>query len=262
MGDEEGQVLETPEGQPSEAPADGQVSETPEEQEPFFTLGEGDKQQVFNTRDELEQALKTKYVPRDVFTKKTQSLAEERKKLKAEQEAKQKELEERKKRLEQEYGKFDSFIKNRPDVYKELKKRVSAPPDPSVAFEKSKEYVDSVKEELRGELEEFKQWKQQQEAERQKSEVYNRLAERYEDFDKEQIEDLVKDLSSENDIEKLYETLYFAQKGRSAPKEVEKQVAENQRRKRSAGTMPPGGASKGKETYGSLDELANKLTGG
>lgn len=227
--------------------AEGQAYEAPEP-EPFFSVKDGDKDVVFKTKDELQKAWKESHFRRSDYTKKTQELSQLRKQF----EQRQKELEDKAK----EFEKYDKFVQQRPDLYKRLQQELSRPPSGEVAYERSTKYVDEQVESLKKELEEFKGWKETQEREREKQEVYSKLREQYEDFDPDSIESFMQEVQ-EGGMPGVYEAFYHAMKGRENPIKTEQKIAENFKKKQKASTPGGGMPSKSGYTPKSLDEAHN-----
>jgi hypothetical protein len=237
------------EGQAVVAPEQGQADEAP-----FFEFGDGDEKQVFKTKEDLAREWKNSYLRRSDYDRKNQARESEYKKRMAELDARDKELQERAK----EYERYSKLIKQRPDVYNDLKQKLSRP-NPGAVYDRSKEYTDSVLEQHKKEVQELKEWKEQQELERQKQQVVSKLMKKHPDFNREEAESFLESLSR-GGMEELYETLHFASKGRKSP--TEDRVAQNTQKKRSATMIPPGSSSKeDKDKYTSFDEVANAIGG-
>jgi len=242
MADE--QVVAPDPGQATPAPT-GDVGQA----EPFFTSGED----VFNTREDLERAWKDSYQRRDDYTRKTQAVAQLRKTY----EQRQKEFEQRQKEFEEkqkEYEKYDRMLQTRPDVYQKLRQALNQPPDANVAFQRAESLVNDKTGELEQRLKEFEEWKQQQELEREKQNVFQQLSQELPDFNPETIEERLARLqnASFGDLARL---LYHADRGEKSPLQVEQEITDKLKKKGGVKTASPqGGKPPEGQGFKSLDE--------
>lgn len=247
------------------APVPGQAAEAPvgagqaTGQEFYrYEFPDGKEKIEAKSKEDLDRVFKEHYLRTQDYTRKTQTLAEFRKQVEKEKAdmAKQREDLERKAR---EYTDYDWMIKNRPDVYKQLQKYVSAPPSPDVAVERATKYADEKYGALEKEIEEMKKWREEQELQRQRSELVGRLRGEFPDYpDDSALDEILGELGS-GDLEKVLRFAYHAHKGRQNPLEVERKLAEGQKQKAGAKLMPPSGSTvEPKKTYKSLDEAAEE----
>lgn len=238
---------------PVETPEDGQG--TPET---FWTSPEGTN---FASPDELAQAWKDGVLMRSDYTQKTQAHAKERKEFERQREDFQREYDrfrEEQKRKEDEFKQFDRLVRERPDVYNEMKKRLQSPLDGNATAQLVEQMLE---EKLGPELKELRQFKEQQETEKELEKVYGELGEKYPDFDKGIVDPVLNELS-EGGFASLAELIYHANRGRSmSPAEVERRVAENLEKKKNAGLASgKSGASTGSsKAYASIEDVANSL---
>jgi len=238
------------------APEQGQAVAAPEntagQAEPFFSVGD----QVFNTRDELEKAWKDSHFRQEDYTRKSQANAQLRKHF----ENKMKELEEREKHFAEktkEYESYDNLLKNRPDVYQQLKRILNQPPNAEVAYQKAESLVNDKTSELEKKLQEFEDWKRQQEVEREKQEVFSKLSQELPDFDSNGIEERLSGLQDAN-FETLARLLYHAGRGEQSPLKMEQQIVDKLKKKGGAKTPPPQGSPPSDEKkFKSLEEARN-----
>lgn len=239
------------EPQPNGSPADsGQGSQNPEEQpQPFFVHRDSKGKEVpFHSQEELRKWLeKDGPMLRSDYTRKTQGLSQ-----------KEKEIQEKQQQIEQkskEYQQFDTFLRNNPRVYQELKKRMSQPMSPNDAAQIAKQYAEESVGDVKQQLDELNSWRKEQEQQRQRQEIMSRMKSKYEDFDESAIDSLMEEINPD-DPESLYELLYHAKRGRDTPAQIERRMAESQRKKQQASVMPGSGVrgqQKGSKAYSSLD---------
>jgi chromosome segregation ATPase len=248
---DDGQGVQAPEpGTPADG---GQGATAPEASpEPFFTHRDSKGKEVhFSNADELRKWLeKDGPMLRSDYTRKTQGLSQKEKEI----QQRQQEIEQKQKQYEQ----FDTFLKNNPRVFQELKQRMSQPASPSDAAEIAKQYAQESVGEVQKQLEELNNWRQQQEQERQRAEIMSRMKSKYEDFDEDAINGLMEEVDPDNP-ESLYELLYHAKRGRETPAQIERRLAEAQQKKKQASVLPGSGtraSGQGAKTYDSLEAAA------
>jgi superfamily II DNA helicase RecQ len=238
-----------------EQPVDPALTGQPEE--PYFSWQDPDGKAVtFKTREELEKGFKDSFFMRSDYTRKTQETAAERKKIEEERQRLMKMMDDVKGKSSQ-YEKFDKYLRERPDVFRELQRRMTSPPDPETLMERSQQYVDQTAGELKKELEEMKAWKREMELEKEKSALYEELSSQYPDLNREEIDHMLMKLS-EGGMRDLIETLYYAKRGRS-PVEEEARIAENFKKKASARTVPAGTSKKDERSFKSLEEVTENV---
>jgi uncharacterized coiled-coil DUF342 family protein len=228
MADEQG----APEGQSAPQIPSGTT-------EPFFSYKFADgKEEIYKTKDELAKAYRDSYLRQSDYTKKTQETASVKKQIEEERKKFQEEqkmfLESRKK-----YDQWDSILKTRPDIYSQLERAASAPPDPASVFDRSRGYVDEKYSALE---EQFKQMKAELDKDKTQKELdatFAKFKQKYEDFDEGPIMERLEYLSN-GETEPLIDLLYWATKGQMTPAkeaEIEGRLTENLQKKRSAGLV-------------------------
>lgn len=243
-----------------EAPTQDGQSET---SEPFFSyVGEDGKELSFSTKDELSKAWKDSFMMRSDYTRKTQSLSEEKKKWEEERSRfendrtsflmQQKQAQE----ILEKAKKYNEFLKKNPGIYKDLENRVNQNNHDDISS-----LVEQMFEEKYGE--DMKRWKAEQaqrEAEKQREAIEAQLKQQYPDYDSQAVAESFKHLS-EGNLQHLLEILYFANKGRISPVEIEKKLTENLAKKQNAGLITSTGnvvASKGNVSARSLEDARRR----
>jgi hypothetical protein len=191
---------------------------------------------------------------RSDYSRKTQSL----KKQQEDFERQRKEFEAKSAQLA-EFEKYDQFVRNNPHVYQQLKQMMQRPMGGQHVGQVAQDYAKQAVDPVMKELEELKAWREQQEQEAQEREIAERLKAKYEDFDEDAISELISTIDPDN-LESLYETLYFASRGRQRPAEMERRIAEAQKRKQQSGVLPASGgdAPPAKPPAGSIDEMRER----
>lgn len=239
-----------------EASASEAMGQPVEESAFFEATDEKGNPVKFKSKEELAEAWKKSGMLRSDYTRKTQSLAEERRKLeqwKAEQE---KILEQRR----QEMKKFDDFLKNRPDVYQKLKQAMQNP-NHETAYLQAQEYTNQVSEEIRKELEDLKAWKAQREQEEQRTKIFQDMKSRYPDFDESKVQEMLAGIDPSNQTS-LAEILYYASKGKESPAQIEQRIAQGQAQKQAGRLMPgsgsPSAARSGHRSFDDAEAAALK----
>lgn len=209
------------------APAEGQATSPPETsgQGPWYTAPDGT---AFASADELSRKWNDMLMMRKAFTQKTQEHAQNRRTLDEERKRfdldRQEYLERRK-----EIERFDRLVRERPDVYKQLKKALESGPSPDVITERIRQ---EFEEQYGSKLKEMERWRAEQEAREARDRAYAELTAEYEDFDGDDIEKAITDLTEQlqsGNARYLAETLYWAGKGRPKPdaiKDKEKKQAQ------------------------------------
>jgi len=237
--------------EPIVAPDPGQATPAPVvgagQATPFFASGED----VFNTREDLEKAWKDSYSRRDDYTRKSQANAQLRKAL----ENRQKEFDQRVKEHEtkaKEYEQYDNFLKGRPDAYAQLQRMLRQPPSPEVAYQRAESLVNDKTGEIEKKLEEFEQWRRQQEVEREKREVFDRLGAELEGFDSNDIEQRLAALA-EGNLEALARILYHAGRGEQSPLKVEQDITNKLKQKGGVKTASPKGSPPSNPEFTSIE---------
>jgi hypothetical protein len=224
---------------------------------PFYSYESDDGTKTdFNDAKELGDFIRQGSLRHADYTRKTQSLAEERKAYEA-----------NKAKFDAEYTHFLESKQQNDKIEKYLQ---SLPPE---VFERLKQGIKGQprKPARDPEVEKFmKQYeadKQEREAERQRQldneereRAFNNLSKVHEDFDRDSVMEMVKSLEEvpeEDRMRTFMEMLYYSQKGRMTPAEIERKMADNLAKK--AKTPVPMGHTaktpdKGRTSYADLNE--------
>jgi len=198
---------------------------------------EDGKKDSFKSPDELKAFFRGGVLRHQDYTKKTQALADERRKI----EARNKELEVLANNLtskKSEIDKYDKFLTSRPDIRDRLAREMKQMSSGDL-MDQAKGLVDERSKQLEEKLSEIEKWKSQQELERKREAIFNHMGTQYQDFDKEAIVKMINGLQEVPDEDNLYslvDLLYWANKGKATPASVEKRVVENLQKK---GAMRP-----------------------
>jgi hypothetical protein len=242
MADE--QVVAPETGQATAAP-EGQTPMVPENVQgqaaPFFQY----EDEAFNTREDLEKAWKQNYLRRSDYDKKSKANAQLRKHY----ENKSRELDEREKQFTQktkEYESYDKLLQQRPDVYNQLRQALGQPPNAEVAYQRAESLVNDKTGELEAKLQEFEDWKKQQEIEKEKTEAFTKLSQELPDFDQTAIEEYLGRLQ-EAKFEDLARTIHYARLGEQSPLKVEQTITDKLKKKGEGKTPSPKGSPPSKE---------------
>ena len=245
----------------AETPEEGQSSEFRHQ----YVYPDGETLE-FSSLEDLNKHLRESYFRRKDYTQKTQTLAEERK-----------QIEEQRKKFEDEMKQFqdmkrkndewDQTLRQRPDVYQQLQRVAQGPITPDALYDRARQYADEKVQSLQQELEEIKKERETQRTEAELNQVFEQLQEQFPDFDRDSVRSLLEELMDGN-TEPLIRMLYFAHKGMTNPAEIERRLAEKQKKKQSAGMVPAGDVSP-RETskeFTSVDEARmaalNEIAGG
>lgn len=237
---------------PVSAPA-GQASS--QASEPFYSYKGVKGDEVYHTKEELDKAMRENFLRQSDYTRKTQEISNYRKQFEDER---KKFSEEQKAFLQsrQKYDQWDQLLKTRPDVYQQLERLASGPPDPSAVFERSKGYADEKTQELVARLEAIEKEREEERTKRELDEIFSKKSTQYEDFDKDGVMEML-ELLKDGNTEPLVDVLHWARKGRMNPLETEKKITEKLQKKADAGLVPGRSAApKGKPQYSSIDEAA------
>ena len=223
----------------SSAPMETAEATTPEgrAEESFFDAPDGTS---YGSQDELREAW-ANFIPKSEYTKKTQTLAQERAQFQQQQrawEADRAKQQDRFKRSE-EYEMFDKFVNSRPDAYQRWKKEIEQGATANDVREQLKSDFES---QYGAKLKELEDWRQQQEAEAQRQRIFGSLKSKYSDFDETSMNEMLGSLS-QGDPEAIAEALYWSQRGRKSQTEIAEEISEGQRENAEAGL--PGKASLG-----------------
>jgi hypothetical protein len=190
---------------------------------------------VYATKEELDRAMQDSFMMRGDYTRKTQQLAEDRKRIE-QIERDLKIREENAKRLESEYKQYNDFIKTRPDVYRALSQQLQQGVNPSDFKEQMKE---EWQKEYGMDINEFKEFVRDYKANQAKEAAFKSLSEKYGDkFNSDEVTKAVDELY-DGDMSTLYELAHHAVLGRSATQDV--LTTDQPSGATRADTMPSGG---------------------
>jgi hypothetical protein len=237
---------------PQTAPA------TPESSEPFFSYKYADgKEEVYKTKDELAKAYRDSYLRQSDYTRKTQEVAQTKKQIEDERKKFQEEQAQFTK-VKTQYDEWDRLLKTRPDLYSQLERVATAPPDPSAVFDRSKGYVDEKYQTLESQVAEMKAALDKDKTQKELDATFAKFKTKYEDFDEGPIMERLEYLAN-GETEPLIDLLYWATKGQMTPQQeakLEEKVTENLQKKKSAGMVPTKGSSvaPSKRTFRNPDE--------
>jgi hypothetical protein len=240
------------------APQTGSQQTAPESSEPYFSYKYADgKEEVYRTKDELSKAYRDSFLRQSDYTRKTQEIAQTKKQI--EDERKQHEDEKKQfAKMKQQYDEWDRLLKTRPDLYSQLERVASAPPDPSAVFERSRGYVDEKYTALEQQLAEMKAAMEKDRTQKELNDIFTEFHGKYEDFDEGPIMERLELLSS-GETKPLIDALYWATKGQMTPDQqakIEEKVIGNLQKKKSAGMVSAKGTgpAPSKKSYRNLDE--------
>lgn len=220
-------------GQDTQAPVTGQAVTT---NEPFYTYKGASGEESYASREDLDKAMRENFLRQSDYTRKTQEVA----KLRKQHEEERKRFEEEQKAFQQSrsrYDEWDRLLKSRPDVYRQLEQLAGAPPDPSVAYERSTQYADEKTRELAERIEAMEKQYEEEKSRREMDEIFGKLGKEYEDFDQTAVLEMLETLK-DGQTEPLIRALYLANKGRANPLDTEKKVVEKLQKKAEAKVTP------------------------
>jgi len=199
------------------------------------------KKYDFKNQNEVNAFIKNGSMMRSDYSRKTQELARLRKAI--EEQSKP-------------YKDWDSFIRSRPDVYSYLKRAKERTITPDGKYQVLEQEVNALKDNLKRRDQRAEQEKRNQALMTEKDRIFKAMAEKYPDFNGDSVMEAYNTLSG-GDMQHLIETLYYANKGKLTPEEIEHRIAENASRKKAARLMPSTGSSSvtgGQKSYKSFDE--------
>lgn len=208
---------------------------------------------TFSTPDELNEALKSSYFRQQDYTRKTQSIAEQKKQIEKERA----DFQEQMKMFQQskkQYDEWDNLLKQRPQIYQQLQNLARSPANPGEIYDRSVGYVDEKTKAFEEKVKQFEDYIKEQKSEKERNSIIEQLTGKYEDFDRQSVEEALAALR-DGGLPALYEMGYYARKGRSlTPSEVEKNVTQKLRKKQSAGLQKPGQPPSNGKQYANVKE--------
>jgi hypothetical protein len=214
----------------------------------------------YRTKDEFLKDWKNMGMMRSDYTRKTAEIA----KAREDHERQKTEWDSKRQEESSKFDKYNQFLRNNPDIYRQLQEAVKNGPSPRGALDGARQYADEKYAELEKKLSDMEGWKKNREQEEAKRKLYDSFKAKYEDFDEPSIEDALKVLS-EGDSEAILDLLYHSIKGRGAPNplEVEKKIVDRIQAKGSARILPGNGpAPKAPGSYKSMDEAEQAALAG
>lgn len=235
MAPEQGQAEQGPvdSGQAVDAPvSDGQGVED----SPFFEYEHDDGEVMkFGSPDELKSHFRDGLLRHSDYTKKTQELAEQRKKFDSER---QRWEAERTANLQaySKWSKIDDRFRKDPKFRQALTNAMRQDQQQG-----GNSNVDALLQQRLGPIQQkIQQWERQQQEEQRKRQdqeetekAFSLLEKNYEDFDRQAVQNEIQRLQQlppGDSTRALYELLHLAMKGRVTPAQMEKQIAQRQRR--------------------------------
>ena len=210
------------EGQVVEAPVDAGQAEESQWSGYSYTWPDGKKEE-YKTREDLDRAFKGSYLRQSDYTKKTQALSELQKSYEQQKTDLQKQREEIE-AIAKEHENYRKMVESRPDLRQKLAEEFNRVPSPDVAVERSQKYADEKYAALEKELQEMKEWRREQELEREWQGLSGKLSEELPGFDGDAVRELLTQVGS-GDLETVARTLHFARLGQQNPIETEKRIA-------------------------------------
>jgi vacuolar-type H+-ATPase subunit I/STV1 len=230
----------------------------PDSSEPYFSYKYADgKEEVYRTKDELSKAYRDSFLRQSDYTRKTQEVAQTKKQIEEERKAHEEEKKQFAK-IKQQYDEWDRLLKTRPDLYSQLERVASAPPDPSAIYDRSKGYVDEKYQTLEQQVAEMKAQLEKDRTQKELNDTFAEFKTKYEDFDEGPIMERL-ELLANGETKPLIDLLYWATKGQMSPEkeaQIEEKIAGNLQKKKSAGLVSAKGTgpSPSKKNYRTLDE--------
>lgn len=231
---------------------------TTEQSEPFFSYKYADgREEVYKSKDELEKAYRDSFLRQSDYTRKTQEVAQTRKQIEDERK-KFAEEQQQFTKMRQQYDEWDRLLKSRPDLYSQLERVASGPPDPSSIFDRSKGYVDEKYTSLEAQLKDMKESMEKDRTQKELDATFAEFRQKYEDFDEGPIMERLEMLAN-GETKPLIDALYWAHKGQMTPQmeaQLEEKIAGNLEKKKQAKMIPTKGSSSSpsKRTFKTLDE--------
>jgi hypothetical protein len=219
-----------------------------QQEAPFFEAeDEKGKKYTWKTRDEFAEAWKQSGMLRSDYSRKTMSLAEERKKWEQEREQQMSELMKNRER----YDKFNSFLKQNPHIFQKLEAEMKKGNTPDAVEARVQQILEEKTKDLSERLSKYEEAEKQRERERLENAAYERITKKYPDFDREKVKQLQEGYDGQ--YETLLDLLYHA--NRSMSGSVMEKQAERQEQKREAKLVPGGRASaQSPPKFASLEE--------
>lgn len=199
----------------------------------------------FKSTEDIGKHLRDSYFRQKDYTKKTQGLADDRKKFDEERSGYEKERDAGTELMKQ-YRDWDTRLKSNPGLYSRMEQQMRSPASPRDVFEQSKGYADDQVKSLQEQLETIQKEREGEKMDKELDTVFTSFEGQHQDFDRQRVRDLLEELS-EGKTEPLIRMLYQADRGMNFnPGKVEQKVVDNLQKKRSAGMVRSGGVAPGK----------------
>ena len=206
------------------APVEGQAT-------PFHSYkGDDGKDTVFNTSDELNDYIRQGTLRHSDYTRKTQQIADSRKLL----EQRMKDYEGKERAFNEsapEIMKMDKWLKANPEVQDRIAQEMRG----TTSNPEFKKLLDEAITPLQEKLSKYDEAEAKRSDDAARNKAYDSIAARYTDFDRKQVDQTIQRLQEvpqAMQLESLIETLYFADKGRTTPGEIERRQAQQASKQR------------------------------
>ena len=232
-------------GQGTSAPASpgtsGQAAQT------YLHSYKDDDGKVYNFRnaEELNRHIREGMLRHKDYTQKTQTLSKQR----AEADKRAQELDQRWQLFMQkqsEIEKYDRFLKENPQAYQKLKQEMAQGAGPEQMIQQQLAPFEEKLSPLAKEVEELRQWKQQQEEERSRGQAFSRVKEFYPDFDQAKVVEAMQRLREAPEGDEMFqfaELVYLAEKARADIGAIERRMASGNNGASRPSPQVSGGAS-------------------
>ena len=211
--------------------------------------GDDGKTQSWKTPDELNGFLKQSGMFQSDYTKKTQSLADERRKFAEEQSAFKKSQEDWTKGDKAKYDRYNEVLSTRPQIQRMLADAVNKPAGPDEIFERSQSYADEKSTALEQRIAAIERQGEEAKLEQQRDQAFSELETEIPGFDRNTVMNALKTLDA-GDPKSLMAMIFKAQKYN--PVELQQQVEQKIAAKAGA-KMVPGGGGPAPKSKGSTD---------
>ena len=184
--------------------------------DPFFSYSYLDgKVDRFDSKEDLERAWRDSHFREADYTRKTQKLSDERKAFDSEREKHQGEMKaflDTKKR----YDDMDAAYRGlSPQAQAQLAQLTQEPVGPNDLLDRSREHTNSAVEDIRAELQSFKDERATEQREKYLNDLMGQMQSRYEDFDQDNALEML-DALGDGNPEPLLEMVYWAMRGKNS----------------------------------------------
>lgn len=200
----------------------------------------------YATEEEFKRAWRDGRLRHKDYTKKTQELSAQRKAFDEQRQQMEKMAQDAQK-LHGTWKPIDDWLKTRPDVSEYIQKTMRNPSPDTIAKQATEPFGRELQQ-TKSQLQQLMEWKQKQENETRKKQMYEHLASEYPDFNPEEIEEELKRFNESpgaDDERNLASLIYWARKGRAVPKKIgEEVVAGPASVSKKMPPVPPGKATK------------------